>query len=154
MRLFTRFSKGLLAAGILAACSFGMSACGPDYAIFRVDVTSTTPDTRNKIEECRMTITDENGKPVLDNYPLGYLLATDTSGITYAKQGCYAGLTPAKVGTFSYSTSRSSGSLTFVVNALDNGGNTVQKGCATQAVKAYPPEVSVPLTFATTFNCP
>ncbi len=147
MRLFTLLSRGLLAAALLAGAALGMTACGPNYAIFKVDITSTTSP-RNNIELCTMTITDENNVLVLDNYQLASELGTNPDGTYYAKQGCAAGLTPAHVGVFSYSSSRTSGSLTFVVNALDNDSAVVQTGRSTANVSAYPPEVSVPLTIS------
>jgi hypothetical protein len=155
MRSSTRFSKGLFTAPMLAVAVLGLGACGPDYALFRVDITSSYTS-REKIEECRMTITDEKGVPVLDNYVLGTVAGdpNDTSGTL--SQGCGGGITGQKIGRFSYSSSRTSGTLTFQVDAWDNHGLScgwvvgappcvpVQSGSSGAiAPKAFPPEVQV-----------
>ena len=155
MRSFTRFSKGLYTALMLAVSGLGLGACGPDYALFKVDITSSKSP-RNNIEDCRMTITDEKGVPVLDNYVLGTVAGdpNDTSGTL--SQGCSGGITGQKIGRFSYSSSRTSGTLTFQVDAWDNHGLScgwvtgdppcvpVQSGSSGPiAPKAFPPEVPV-----------
>ena len=159
MRSFTRFSKGLLAAGVLAGSLLGMSGCGPDYALFKVEVSSSTSP-RNNIEQCRMTITDENGKAVLgavdsngEVIPTnGFLLKTvagpnDADGHATISQGCAGGLTQGRIGTFSYSSSRTTGTLTFQVNGLNSDNVVVQTGSSDPfAPKAYPPEVQVTVT--------
>jgi hypothetical protein len=107
MRLFSRFSKGLLGAGLVASALFSMSGCGPDYAVYRVDITSIDSSNRSDIAQCRITITaNDSPKPALDHYLLN---------------DC-AGLTTSKIGTFSYSSSRSSGSLNFIVESYDANG--------------------------------
>ncbi len=150
MRSLTRFSKGLLAVGVLAGSLLGMSGCGPDYALFRVDVSSATSP-RNQIDECRMTITDEKGAVVLDHFLLKAVAGPqDSSGNATLLQGCQSGITNPRIGTFSYSSSRTTGTLTFQVDAYDNsnGGHAVvQTGSSDPiAPKAYPPEVPVTIT--------
>jgi len=122
MRLFTRFSQGLFAASMLAASLVGMSGCG-EYSLFKVSVTSKDSP-RDNIDECLMTIQDENGKTVLDKYHLQRVYGDlDTSGNATLKQGCAAGgLTNANIGLFSYSRSSTSGTLTFRVDAWDTNG--------------------------------
>ena len=155
MRSFKRYSKGLFTAGVLAASVLGLGACGPDYALFRVDVTSTKSP-RNNIEECHMTITDENGAKVLDQLPLKTVSGpADTSGNPTLLQGCQGGLTNSNIGSFSYSSSRTGGTLTFQVDAWDNNGQQcgftgvapclpVQTGNSGPIAPAkYPPEVPV-----------
>lgn len=159
MSSLTRFSKGLFAAGVLAGSLLGMSGCGPDYALFKVDVSSSTSP-RNDIEECRMTITDENGKAVQGAVDSngnvipsnGFLLKTvagppDSSGNATLLQGCQGAITNPRIGTFSYSSSRTTGTLTFQVDALNSASEVVQTGKSDPiAPKAYPPEVQVTVT--------
>jgi hypothetical protein len=148
MRSLKAVSKGLLLAGG-AAASMTLAGCGPDYAIFRVNVTSASP--RNDIEVCRMTVTAETGEVVLKDYPLQSVWGADSDGNPTLKQGCEGGMTLFNVGTFSYSTSRSGGSLKFTVNAyndevLINDDTLIQtKTSDPQEVKAYPPEIRVEL---------
>jgi hypothetical protein len=143
MRSFTRFSKGLFTAGVLAGSLLGMGACGPNYALFRVDVSSGTSP-RNQIEECRMTITDENGVVVMNNLPLKTIQGPqDSSGNATLIQGCQGGITNPNIGTFSYSSSRTSGTLTFRVDALDNKQNVIQTGSGVGSPAPFPPEVQV-----------
>jgi hypothetical protein len=121
MRSFTQISKGLVATGILAASLVG--GCGPNYSLFKVTVTSKDIP-RDKIGYCLMTITDEQGRLVLDRYQLN---AVPGAPGELLQQGCQTGLTPQNIGTLSYSSSRTSGALTFVVEAYDdeNGGHTL-----------------------------
>jgi hypothetical protein len=145
-----RFSKALVVAGMLAGPVLGLCGCGPDYAIFKVNVTSTTSP-RNNIEECRLTITDENGHLVLDKYSLDPVYGPlDSAGNQTLDQGCAAPLTKANIGVLSYSSSRTSGTLTFRVDAWDNKGQQcgytctpVQTGSSDAKPVAYPPEISV-----------
>ena len=165
MRPSTKFSKRLFAASMLAGSLLAMSGCGPDYAIFKVTITSvTTP--RNNIEECRMSITNENGVKVMDDYPLPKVYGKDSSGNTVLQQGCGDGQTNGNIGTLSYSRSSTSGTLTFTVDAWDNTGQqcgyTKVAPCLpvqtsqtsdtnfgpTVAPKAYPPEVQVGVAIA------
>ena len=107
MRFLQRISKGLLGAGLVAGALLAMSGCGPDYAIYKVNISSTDSSTLDSIAQCRITVTpSDSAKPVLDHYVLN---------------GC-TGLTNQNIGTFSYSSSRSSGSLNFIVEAYDANG--------------------------------
>ena len=148
MRSYSRFAKGLLAI-VLGAVGMSLAGCGPNYAIYAVHVSSATP--RNDIASCLMSIVDENNQPVLAGYPLQRVFGTDSAGALSLKQGCQGGLTPANVGTFSYSSSRSSGSLTFTVNAynddvLHDDAHLVESATSgPQEVHAYPPELKVEL---------
>lgn len=148
MRSLKALSKGLLLAGG-AAASMTLAGCGPDYAIFRVHVASASP--RNDIAVCRLTITNEAGEAVLKDYPLQSVWGADSDGNPTLKQGCQGGLTLSDVGTFSYSTSRSGGSLKFTVNAyndevLINDDTLIQtKSSDPVEVKPYPPEIRVEL---------
>jgi hypothetical protein len=149
MRSFTQVSKALFAAGMLAAALVGTSGCGPDYALFKVSVSSSTSP-RNDIELCRMTITDENNRTVLDSFVLETVGGPpDSSGNPTLTQGCGGGMTNAYIGAFSYSSSRTTGTLKFRVDAYNapgsNGGQKiVQTGeSAPVAPVKYPPEVPV-----------
>ncbi|MBN2575215.1 MAG: hypothetical protein JXP73_11690 [Deltaproteobacteria bacterium] len=150
MRSYTRSWQGLLVAALASAAALGLSGCGPDYAIFAVRVASANP--RNDIASCQMTITDvATGAPVLSQYTLKVVTGTDSEGNLAIRQGCYGGLTPANVGTFSYSTSRSGGSLKFLVEAYaDDSIKVVQRGEATAEVKPFPPEIPVQISMTRT----
>lgn len=161
MRSLTTSSQGLFAAGMLAASLLGISSCGPDYAIFKVEISSSTSP-RNNIEECRLTILDEKNVVVLDKYRLPSVYGPQVGGALTLAQGCEGGLTNAKIGTLSYSSSRTSGTLTFRVDAWDNKGDAcghipdnpnvpgckpVQTGSSAAITpKAYPPEIPVTIT--------
>ena len=149
MRSFTQFSKGLFAAGMLATSLVGISGCGPDYALFKVDVSSSTSP-RNDIELCRMTVTNGDGRTVLDDFVLETVAGpNDSSGNPTLAQGCGGEMTNAHIGVFSYSSSRTSGTLKFRVDAYNapgaNGGQKIiQTGeSADVATAMYPPEVQV-----------
>jgi hypothetical protein len=141
MQSLTRISKGLLVGLFAAGASVGLGGCGPDYAIFKVHVASTTTP-RNDIEECRMTVTDESGDVILDHFQLEKVVGSNGSELTL-KYGCAGGLTNADIGYFSFSTSRSSGTLTFQVDGVNSNGVAVQTGKASGDVRPYPPEVEV-----------
>ena len=150
MRSFTRFAKGLLTTGLLAASVIGLGSCG-SYSIYKIDISSGTSTGRSDIDECIMTITDENDKPVVSNLRLAPVYgAPDSSGQPTLLQGCSSQITNQKIGTFSYSTSRSSGSLKFQVDGFSNknGEHKVVQTGKTDAipVKAYPPEIGIAIT--------
>jgi len=149
MRSFTQYSKGLFATGMLAASLVGITGCGPDYSLFKVSVTSATSP-RNQIDECLMTVKDEGGNLVLDGYRLKAVYGAAGEPLI---QGCESALTTGNIGTLSYSTSRTSGTLTFQVDAFDNsngGHKVVQTGASEpKQPKVYNgpnDEISVPIT--------
>ncbi len=148
MGTFTRISKFLLVATVAVAASLGLTTCGPNYAIYAVHVTAARPT--NNLAACKMTVTDESDHAVLDRF----LLAQKYGGPDSLAQGCGGALTPASgnIGTFSYSTSRSSGTLTFKVEGFDDSGvKVVQSGASgPQNVAAYPPEIKVEVTMSPT----
>lgn len=148
MRFFTRIATGLFAGVIAAGSSLVLGGCGPDYAIFKIHVASTTTP-RNDIEECYMTVTDEAGEKVLDRLKLEKVVQNNGGDITL-RWGCGGGLTNADIGYFSYSTSRSSGTLTFQVDGVNNTDVPVQTGKASADVKPYPPEIEVNIAIAGT----
>jgi hypothetical protein len=145
MRTSTLFRTGLCAA--VVAGTLGLSACGPDYAIYKVHVRSASP--RDDVEYCYIKITNESGGDVLKLQELEKEYTTDPAGGLALKQGCQGGITKADVGYFSYSTSRKSGSLNFTVLGVDHDNNPdkpVQRADASNVpVKAYPPEIEVDL---------
>jgi hypothetical protein len=130
MRGFKQLSKIFLAGGVLAA---SLSSCG-DYRIYDVHVTSSAgsnASSREFITLCEMTISiDGEPKPILDRFALS---------------GCQGGtLTTPEVGRFSYSTSRTSGTLKFQVDALDHVNTTIQSGNSSAVDSAsYPWKVEV-----------
>jgi hypothetical protein len=148
MRLFSGISKGLLGAGLVVGALLATSGCGPDYAIYKVDISSIESSNRGDIAYCRLTITDEGGKTVLDHYALQAVY----NGSGDLVQGCAGTKTNSHIGVFSYSSSRSSGSLKFTVEAYNANGydptdttnNRLQMGASDNIpVKAYPPEIPV-----------
>jgi hypothetical protein len=150
MRTFTRISRFLLVATVAVVASLGLTTCGPNYAIYAVHVNAAKPT--NNLVTCKMTVTDESGLAVLYEFPLAQQSGgTDSSGnLKPLGQGCGGALTPANgdIGTFSYSTSRSSGTLTFTVEGYDDSGTKiVQLGKSSPTnVAAYPPEIKVQVT--------
>jgi hypothetical protein len=123
MNFLARFSKGLVATLFVVGAASCLAACGPDYTLFKIHVSSAQP--RNDIDRCTMTIKSGDQK-VLDEYQL---LTVASSDPTTLAQGCAGGMTPANVGLFSFSTSRTSGTLTFTVNAYlasGEGGGVIE----------------------------
>lgn len=149
MGTFTRISRFLLVATVAVAASLGLTTCGPNYAIYAVHVNAAKPT--NDLVTCKMTVTDESGLAVLYQFPLAQQYGgTDSAGNLTLAQGCGGALTPANgdIGTFSYSTSRSSGTLTFKVEGYDDSGTKIVQSGASgpQNVAAYPPEIKVQVT--------
>lgn len=145
MGTFTRISRFLLVATVAVAASLGLTTCGPNYAIYSVHVNAARPT--NNLVTCKMTVTDEGGLAVLDQFPL----AQQYGGPDSLRQGCGGALTPASgdIGTFSYSTSRSGGTLTFKVEGYNDSSVVVQSGASgPQNVAAYPPEIKVQVTMS------
>ena len=139
MGSLTRFSKGLVAALLAGGAALSLGGCGPNYAIFKVHVSAATP--RDDIWSCKMTIADESGHCVVSDYELQQIAGPVGQPNS---QGCGGGVTPANVGYFSYSSSRSSGTLKFTVNAVDNSGNVVETNTSADIpIQAYPPEIGV-----------
>jgi hypothetical protein len=131
---YKRLRKVLAVSTLAAAALVGIVACG-DYTYFKVRITSTTTP-RNDIEYCRMTITNEAGEAVVNKLQLQShpQIQPDGTMTLRSDEGCFGGLTNANIGYFSYSTSRSSGSLTFLVEAIDKDENVVQSGTASQSI--------------------
>jgi hypothetical protein len=148
MGTFTRISRFLLVATVAVAASLGLTTCGPNYAIYAVHVTAARPT--NNLVTCKMTVTDEGGKDVLYEFPL----AQQYGGPDSLAQGCGGALTPASgnIGTFSYSTSRSSGTLTFKVEGYDDSNTKIVQSGKSGAtnVAAYPPEIKVEVIMSLT----
>ncbi len=151
MRSLAKLTKGLFTAGFLVASLSGLSGCGPDYALFKIHVRASTrsvlplPDgsENTTINQCEMTITDENGVVVLNHYVLQkegpY---TDSQGNQELSAGCQGGLTPTDIGLFSWSTSNTKGTFTFTVDGWDdNHVFILQTATASQAAQVYPPEL-------------
>lgn len=139
MNSFIRLSKGLLATGMLLASGLGLAGCGPDYALFKLQVTTSSP--RNTIDHCGISVIDEKGRCVLKDYQLPNDAPLDSSEL-FVQYGCAGGLTPSKVGDFSWSTSQVTGTFTFQVNAYD-ANSAIEQSATSSAVaaKAYPPEM-------------
>jgi hypothetical protein len=143
----TRFSRLLFVATVAVGASLGITNCGPDYSIYSVHVTAAKPT--NNLATCKITITDQGGVPVVNKLPLGQ----QSGGIDTLRQGCGGALTPTSgnIGTFSYSTSRSGGTLNFLVEGYDDSNKIVQSGRADGVnVVPYPPEIKVEVTMAMT----
>ena len=158
MRSFTQFSKALCATGMLAASLVGMTGCGPDYALFRIHVKSSPKSTlpapngsnNTAINQCEMTITDQNSKLVLDRFLLKRVTSVDTAGNTVLT-GCQGGLTPIDIGLVSYSTSNTKGTFTFTVDGWSENREFILQTKTSDPVAAqvYPPEVpEIVLTMA------
>jgi hypothetical protein len=141
MRRFKQLSKMFLASGALAA---SLSSCG-DYRVYDVRVTVSdgiSASSREAIFSCTMTISTSD-QTILDSYPL-----------SQDRGGCSAGVTKSNVGRFSYTTSRTSGTLTFQVDAQDNEGKNIYSGSASNIVSGTNPlEVDVTLDKCNTDKC-
>ena len=159
MREFNRLSRLFLTSGMLAASALGFSGCG-NYALYDVHATtaqsSTVPapnetknSTRTDINQCRLTIVDEHGEDVETGLVLGYNLWTDPETSQTAMAGCKGGLTTPKLGEFSYSSSRTSGTLTFRIDGYADDSMTIlQTGHSDPiAPTAYYPSV-ITVSFA------
>ena len=142
MRL-PRLSKRLLSLGLLSGFAAAAGSCGSDYALFKIHVAFSGNEQANDyqdVEHCRLSIADEKGGNVLSGYELTYrqVKYMDGNGQQQTKMaGCSGGVTPKDVDTISYSTSRTSGTLTFTVDALDNNGGVTQHGSATGEIKVF-----------------
>jgi hypothetical protein len=132
MRGFKQLSKMFLAGGALAA---SLSSCG-DYKVYDVHVAisdGVSRSSRELIYSCTMTISTSD-KTILDSYPL-----SQDNGL-----GCRPGITEINVGRFSYTTSRTSGTLTFTVDALGDSRQTLYSGSSSNIVSGTNPlEVDV-----------
>jgi hypothetical protein len=127
-----RISK-LLSLGLLSSALGAAGGCGGDYGLF--DVHGTFPNAapgdrdREKVEQCKLSITDEKGIKVVDGFVLEPKKIPDaTLPLGYFYVGCGNTTTPQDIGHLSYSTSRTSGSLTFTIDALDANSNPVYSG--------------------------
>lgn len=120
-----------LVAGVLALAA----GCGSDYALFNVhgkfNVSENASDWQN-VEYCHLSVTDSNGVPVIQNYTLP-TVQVDSNTFT----GCRGGQTERDIGHLSYSTSRTSGTLTFTIDGVDNSNTVVQSGSTNATVKVF-----------------
>jgi hypothetical protein len=145
-----RVSRLFLAGGMLAVSTLFLGSCG-NYALFKLHVTTapTSPvsppngtggSNRGQIDQCYLTVTDENNVKVVDGYLLLAPATTDSAGNLVVK-GCKAGFTPADLELLSYSTSRTSGTLTFRVDGYDSDHKVILQAGKSGAVapKAFPP---------------
>jgi hypothetical protein len=134
----------LFMTGLLATSALAIGGCGPDYALFKIHMKSAgVAADRDAIEECRLSITTGSGEAVLTDY----ILPSEVNADNQLIYGCRGGMTHSTIGDFSYSTSRSGGTLIFTLNGVDNTGTKViQKESVTSEVKKYPPEIELTLT--------
>jgi hypothetical protein len=129
MHSHKRSSKCAQLAALAVTAALGVSACGPDYTYFRVHVTAAGIQAdRDPIDHCYMTIMDSSNKDVVKQWRLQATYASDPDGNPVIDQGCGPNMTKSSVGNFSYSTSRTSGSLVFKVDAVDANNVPVQGG--------------------------
>jgi hypothetical protein len=150
MLSLTQFKRGLFTAGLLVTSLWGLSGCGPDYALFNIHVKASPRSTipapdgsdNTRIDQCEMTIKDQAGKVVLDRFVLKKVTGSDAQGQLKLLAGCQAGFTPIDIGLFSYSTSNTTGTFTFTVNALDTNREVLQTATSDSiAAKVFPPEM-------------
>jgi hypothetical protein len=129
-------SKGLLSLGLLSGLLAGASSCSSDYGLFdiHVEFVSNKAEDRDLVELCKLTVTDDSGRTLLKNYVIDPIL--DTGGELIS--GCMGGKTKRVVGDVSYSTSRASGKLNFVVYAVSAQDEVLKQGCANgQTIKVF-----------------
>jgi hypothetical protein len=136
MRL-PRFSRRLLSLGLLSGFLVGAASCSSDYGLFDVHVvfaSSVTPPDRQFVEFCKLTVSDSSGKLLLKDYVIQPIATVDGT----VTSGCAGGgRTPQIVGDVSYSTSRTSGQLTFMVNAVDANDQPLHSGSASKDIKVF-----------------
>jgi hypothetical protein len=133
-----RLSNGFLALGLLSASLLGATSCNSEYGLFSISAQFSVGQTaadRQNIESCKLTITDEKGDKIVS----GYLIPQKRDSENNLVSGCGAAETPQRIGTdiISYSTSRTSGQLTFTMDALNNTEDVVQSGSDTKGVKVF-----------------
>jgi hypothetical protein len=135
MRL-PRFSKRLLSLGLLSGFLAGAGGCSSEYGLFDIHVffaNGLDANDRQDVEFCKLTVTDPSGKALLKNYIIEAIVTVDGT----VTSGCAGGRTPQVVGDVSYSTSRTSGTLSFTVNAVNAGDTTLYSGSASKAIKVF-----------------
>jgi hypothetical protein len=118
------------------------ATCRPSAAIYVVQISTSVP--RTAIESCRLTITDEQDRVLLDDF----LLSTEYDSAGVLEYGCAVGSTLPVVGELVYQTRRTSGALNFSVNAIGGAqGETLQRG-ETGLLPAWesPPAIVASLT--------
>lgn len=134
-----RFSTGLLSLGLLSCFLAGASSCSSDYSLFAVNVvfsSSLVPQDRQFVDKCKLTVTDDAGTKLLKDYTIDPIATPDGTVIS----GCAGGgRTPQIVGrpAVSYSSSRTSGKLTFTVNAVDDNDKILHTGSATGQARVF-----------------
>jgi hypothetical protein len=140
MRL-VQLSMKLLSFGVLAM--LGAGGCSSDYGLFNVEIrfadAENLVDYQN-VELCSLSVTDDKGVYLLREYFLEYreVVYKDPGGnMVTAMAGCSGGVTPKHVDYVSFSTSRTSGQLTFTANAYKNNNEVVQTGSAKQSIKVF-----------------
>jgi hypothetical protein len=145
------FSK-LLSLGLLSTAMIGVGSCNSDYALYKIHPTfsdAVRPNDRIPVEQCRLVITDDKGVVVLNSIAiLASHKINDTTSV-----GCAGGgATPKDLGVLSYSSSLTTGQLTFKVEALDNNNTVLFSGETTQSAKVFSnpktDEVSVDILIA------
>jgi hypothetical protein len=130
-------SNGLLSLGLLSGLLTGASSCSSDYGLFDVHVefVSNIQADRDPVEMCWLRILDESNKELLK-----YQIAATVNTSQEVVSGCGKapnGSTKKVVGDISYSTSRSSGTLKFIVSAEDANRKPVKNGCTYQTIKVF-----------------
>lgn len=130
------FSR-LLSLGLVAAALVGAASCNSDYALYKVHPTfapTVGPNDRIPIELCRLVITDDKGGVVLnDSEILKWRKINDSTSV-----GCAGGGATSKdLGVLSYSSSLTTGQLTFKVEALNNDREVIFSGETTASAKVF-----------------
>jgi hypothetical protein len=112
-----------LSVGLLSTALLGAAGCNSDYALYKVHPTfsdAVKAADRGPVELCRLIIKDDEGGIVLNDSEILRLrkISSDSNSDTYV--GCGGGSTPKDLGILSYSSSLTTGHLTFTVEAFDN----------------------------------
>jgi hypothetical protein len=131
----------LFSLGLLSTALLGAAGCNSDYALYKVHPMfsdAVKASDRGLVEKCRLVITDDKGGIVLNDSEILKLrkISSDSNNDVYV--GCSGGSTPKDLGVLSYSSSLTTGRLTFTVEALDNvADHVIFSGSTTENAKVF-----------------
>jgi hypothetical protein len=136
-KLSKLLSLALLSAGLLGGCN-------SDYTLFRIHAkfnAGETPNDRQNIEYCVLTIRDGHGAKVeviridrVKDPAKGNYVGCGHVG---ADQDAIDPQTPVDIGVMSYSSSLASGTLSFQIEGKNNTDATMHTGTASAAAKVF-----------------
>jgi hypothetical protein len=139
MKTRTRLTSWLFGLSALAGLTC-LGSCSSEYSYFTVDMKLNLPTTTlDNIGTCTLTIMNESLNP---DYPVEiYTLkkGTDDRGNSI---GCGSGMSNQNIGKLNYSAMRTSGTLTFLLQAFETDNKVAAKGTS-QAFSMKPGQVQL-----------